>query len=566
MKVSDASAQIQSHWPLAIMAVIGAALIFTNLGTGYLWADEGDTAVLASNILKFGVPKAWDGVAFIDSDFGARENDRLVMVSSPWVQYYVTAASFLVFGQNTFAARFPFALAGWMSILLIYFIVWQVTANRWAAFSAAALLVSSVQFLLYSRQSRYYALSMLFTCLLIWTFFQMKSLWESVLFAVLAIVLFHIHPIGIVPVGLLAIFTLLLRRFAPQRRWFWFAVPAIVAFTIPWFAFARTGYTENAALVPSIRDFLARFAQYLIECASVTPLVGLVALLVAFFIQCRRKTRSLSSREQDFLVVIFAVILSYALAMTVTQRTAALWVTGIRYTSAIIPLVAMAAGVLIAKIAHQRVFVWMSILLVFAFTNLGQITPWVLWADKNPDPENKIVAVHVPHRLIDGVVATGALLFVRDLFRSNPGTLAASCEFLSKNAGAGDVVVTNYESEPLYFHTRLPQGMKIMKQDLIYEIAKRRNLPDYVFGVEHARWIVWRFNWDDYLGIRWADVEHRLLAEGAKISDAAQLEETGWENRENIHFHRFAGRRYLFPQDKDLSPAHIFRVDWTAGL
>jgi Dolichyl-phosphate-mannose-protein mannosyltransferase len=566
MKVSDASAQIQSHWPLAIMAVIGAALIFTNLGTGYLWADEGDTAVLASNILKFGVPKAWDGVAFIDSDFGARENDRLVMVSSPWVQYYVTAASFLVFGQNTFAARFPFALAGWMSILLIYFIVWQVTANRWAAFSAAALLVSSVQFLLYSRQSRYYALSMLFTCLLIWTFFQMKSLWESVLFAVLAIVLFHIHPIGIVPVGLLAIFTLLLRRFAPQRRWFWFAVPAIVAFTIPWFAFARTGYTENAALVPSIRDFLARFAQYLIECASVTPLVGLVALLVAFFIQCRRKTRSLSSREQDFLVVIFAVILSYALAMTVTQRTAALWVTGIRYTSAIIPLVAMAAGVLIAKIAHQRVFVWMSILLVFAFTNLGQITPWVLWADKNPDPENKIVAVHVPHRLIDGVVATGALLFVRDLFRSNPGTLAASCEFLSKNAGAGDVVVTNYESEPLYFHTRLPQGMKIMKQDLIYEIAKRRNLPDYVFGVEHARWIVWRFNWDDYLGIRWADVEHRLLAEGAKISDAAQLEETGWENRENIHFHRFAGRRYLFPQDKDLAPAHIFRVDWTAGL
>jgi Dolichyl-phosphate-mannose-protein mannosyltransferase len=548
------------------MAVIGAALIFTNLGTGYLWADEGDTAVLASNILKFGVPKAWDGVTFIDSDFGARENDQLVMVSSPWVQYYVTAASFLVFGQNTFAARFPFALAGWMSILLIYFIVWQVTANRWAAFSAAALLVSSVQFLLYSRQSRYYALSMLFTCLLIWTFFQMKSLWESVLFAVLAIVLFHIHPIGIVPVGLLAIFTLLLRRFAPQRRWFWFAVPAIVAFTIPWFAFARTGYTENAALVPSIRDFLARFAQYLIECASVTPLVGLVALLVAFFIQCRRKTRSLSSREQDFLVVIFAVILSYALAMTVTQRTAALWVTGIRYTSAIIPLVAMAAGVLIAKIAHQRVFVWMSILLVFAFTNLGQITLWVLWADKNPDPENKIVAVHVPHRLIDGVVATGALLFVRDLFRSNPGTLAASCEFLSKNAGAGDVVVTNYESEPLYFHTRLPQGMKIMKQDLIYEIAKRRNLPDYVFGVEHARWIVWRFNWDDYLGIRWADVEHRLLAEGAKISDAAQLEETAWENRENIHFHRFAGRRYLFPQDKDLAPAHIFRVDWTAGL
>jgi hypothetical protein len=407
---------------------------------------------------------------------------------------------------------------------------------------------------------------MLFTCLLIWIFFQMKSLRESVLFALVAILLFHIHPIGIVPVGALAIFTLLRQQFASQWRWFWFALPGVIAFTLPWFAFAHTGYSENASLVSSIRDFFARFAQYLIECASVTPLIGFAALLVLLLIQCRRRTRSLSSREQDFLFAILGVIFSYAVAIAVTQRSAALWVTGIRYTSAIIPLVAMAAGILIGKIAHQRPFVCGAILLVLAFTNLGQITPWVLWADKNPNPENKVVAVHVPQRPIDGLVATGCYLFVRDLFRSNPGTVTAACEFLRKNAGPGEVVVTNYESEPLYFHTRLPQGMKIMKQDSIYEIAKQRHLPEYVFGVERARWVVWRFNWDDYLGIRWADVEHRFLSDGAKISDAAQLEETAWENRENIHFHRFAGRRYLFPQDKDLAPSHIFRIDWPAGL
>jgi len=300
MKTSDAFASLRQHLPFALIAVIAAGLIFTNLGSDYLWADEGDTAVLASNILKFGVPKAWDGVTFMDSDFGARENEQLVMVSSPWVQYYVTAASFLVFGQNTFAARFPFALAGWMSILLGYFIVWQITVNRWAAFFAAVLLSLSVQFLLYSRQSRYYALSMLVTCLLIWTFFQMKSFRESVLFAVLAILLFHIHPIGIVPVGVLAILTLLHRPFAAQRPWLWLALPGIVAFTIPWFAFARTGYTESAVLVPSIRDFFARFAQYLIECASVTPLVGIVVLSVVLWSQWRLGIRLLSCRERDF--------------------------------------------------------------------------------------------------------------------------------------------------------------------------------------------------------------------------------------------------------------------------
>ena len=565
MKVSDASISIRSHWPLALLAVIGAALIFTNLGAGYLWADEGDTAVLASNILKFGVPKAWDGVTFIDSDFGARENDRLVMVSSPWIQYYLAAGSFLIFGQNSFAARFPFALAAWTSILLTYFIVWKVTANRWAAFSAAFLLVSSVQFLLYSRQSRYYGPSMLFTCALIWTFFQMGSLRKALLFALLAILLFHIHPIGLVPIGVFALVTLLHPSFATQRRSFWTVLPAILAFTIPWFALARTGYAENAALVPSIRDFFLRFAQYTIECASVTPLVGIAVILGVALIRRRQGSGFLSSRERDFLLVISAVLLSYAIAMALTQRSAALWVTGIRYTSAILPLIAMVAGVLIAKVSHQRAFIWASILFVFVFTNLAQITPWVLWADKNPDPENKIVAFHVPERIVDGLAATGSLLFVRDLFRPNPGTVTAACEFLKKNAEPTDTVITNYESEPLYFHTRLPQAMKIMRQDSIYEIAKGQNLPEYVFGVDHARWVVWRFNWDDYLGIRWADVEQHLLSEDAKISDVTELKETAWENRENIHFHRFAGDTYLYPQAKQLAPARIFRVDWPAG-
>src|SRR5437879_4572918 len=160
MKTSEALAGIRQHWPFAIVALIGAVLIFTNLGSDYLWEDEGDTAALASNILKFGVPKAWDGAAFLDCDHGTRLNRDLVMVTHPWVQYYLTAASFLIFGQNTFAARFPFALAGWMSILLTYLFLWRELRSRVVAFSAAALLVFSVQFLLYARQCRYCSLNL----------------------------------------------------------------------------------------------------------------------------------------------------------------------------------------------------------------------------------------------------------------------------------------------------------------------------------------------------------------------------------------------------------------------
>ena len=101
-----------------------------------------------------------------------------------------------------------------------------------------------------------------------------------------------------------------------------------------------------------------------------------------------------------------------------------------------------------------------------------------------------------------------------------------------------------------------------MRQDTIYETAQGYGLPEYVFGVDHARWAVWRFNWDDYLGIRWPEVADHLLAEGAQINDAAEIKETGWENRENIHFHRFSGDAYLFSQATNLPAARIFRVDW----
>jgi len=156
----------------------------------------------------------------MDSDFGARVNNDLVMVSSPWLQYYLAAASFWPFGENTFAARLPFAFAGWLTILLVYRLIWQSTADRRAALCGAILTICSVQFLLFCRQSRYYALAMLFTLLLIETFLRMKTSRQTALFAFVAILLFHTHPIGIVPVFALGALTLIDRGFSSQRDGF----------------------------------------------------------------------------------------------------------------------------------------------------------------------------------------------------------------------------------------------------------------------------------------------------------------------------------------------------------
>src|SRR5438477_6228459 len=266
--------RLRPHWPFTLVAILGLALVLSNLGKDYLWADEGDTAVLAANTIKGGVPKAWDGVTFVDSDKGARLNHNLVMVTSPWLQYYVTGASFVIFGKHAFSARLPFAIAGWLTVLVAYRLILQSTASRWAGFCAASILVSSVQFLLYCRQCRYYSLSMLLGLLLIWTFLRMKSARQHILFAVVAILLFHTHPIGSIPVITLGVLTFVYRPLSSQRRWFWMAVPAIVALTAPWIVLGGGGYVESMGSVQSIPQFVGRIVQYIIECASVTPLLG----------------------------------------------------------------------------------------------------------------------------------------------------------------------------------------------------------------------------------------------------------------------------------------------------
>ena len=579
------AARLRSHWAFALVAVIGAVLIFTNLGSDYLWEDEGDTAVLASNILKFGVPKAWDGAAFLDCDHGTRLNRDLVMVTHPWVQYYLTAASFLIFGQNTFAARFPFALAGWLSILVVYFFLWRSIGSRLTAFSAAALLVLSVQFLLYARQCRYCALNMLLICWLFWSFFRMKSTRDCVPFVIAAVLLFHTHPYGIAPVVALGALSLIYRPFAMQRRWIWFAAPAIALLTLPWLALSSlssSGSALNTTLPQSPGEFVERCVQAFIECTSVTPLIGSAILFIVAALLMRSKKKMadevardaattppesspalLETNEISILLSVVATVLLYALATAITQSSDSLWLVGMRYASAVLPLAAMAAAILIAKVSRGNPLIGLSLLLVFGLTKLAQLTPWVA-----ANPSGLIhfgkysVGAHVPAKIVDRFLGAGLLMYVRDLWHENPGTVAKSCKFLRENAKPGDVVIVNYGMEPTYFYTRLPQAMGILREYPVYNRARELALPEYVFGIDHVRWIVWRSAWETGPGYAINDVLREISARGAKITSVMEMEETVWENREDIHFHRFSDGTYLFPRTQTFPASRIARVDW----
>ena len=154
---------------------LGALLLFWNLGRPALWQDEAETALRAESILETGLPRmSLRGVLVTaQPSLAAHEgNASGVWTWNTWLPAYLVAASFAVLGPTPFSARLPFALAG----LLTLWLWWRLCADcesesadrrPWAPEAALALLALSPAYLLFCRQSRYYALVALGTVLVL---------------------------------------------------------------------------------------------------------------------------------------------------------------------------------------------------------------------------------------------------------------------------------------------------------------------------------------------------------------------------------------------------------------
>jgi len=154
---------------LAILA-LGAFLIFYHLGQRPLWQDEAETANLARNVLRTGLPKTFDGVNIISQEERREFGPDMIWRWSPWLQVYMSAAGQRISPGSTFWARFFFAVAGLGCIAAVYLLIRSRFDDKAWARASAALLALSVPFLLYARQGRYYSTGGLIVLLVLWAF------------------------------------------------------------------------------------------------------------------------------------------------------------------------------------------------------------------------------------------------------------------------------------------------------------------------------------------------------------------------------------------------------------
>jgi hypothetical protein len=255
--------------PIAYGLLLGAALFlcFYRLDARLLWGDEAETATLARNVLHFGVPKTSDGLneitllTVLGRDVVASKDG--VWTWSPWLQEYVAAASFAVFGPTTWAARAPFALIGWLAVVATGWLAFRIYRSHAIALAAIALLSSSEVFLLHARQCRYYSIIVLAEVVLVFAFHQLLIGRRSGAFALAGALIAQFYSNYIVVaanVPALILFATLL--YFRQRR----SLPAVILAgagfglaALPWLLYAHPA--RQAGFVAA-DDFWPKLAFY----------------------------------------------------------------------------------------------------------------------------------------------------------------------------------------------------------------------------------------------------------------------------------------------------------------
>ncbi|MFH1279322.1 MAG: hypothetical protein ABIK65_13190 [Candidatus Eisenbacteria bacterium] len=434
--------------PLLLILVVGAVLLFKNLGNVYFWVDEAETALVARTIGSgedgFNwLPRAWDGRNLVTEPGVSvncdQFNDDLVWTLSPWAMHYFAAAGFRIWGPTTFGGRFLFAMIGLAGILLLYWVGRLYTADSKTALLSAALLALNTPYLLHMRQCRYYGLLPFGFLLMLAGYRKLGRFRYDLLFLVGAIFLFYAQNSA-------CLFTLLgfwihFLLFGFERRLFFrFAAITIgiAALGTPWFLYSDPArvhrhiqHFHRPSFFPAIGEYLAAYNNHIFPFAILLayPLLG-------------QNRRILNLAACLFVPPILLV--SYLL-----------WPNP-RYTVFLIPLLSLLSGLMVVACFRRK--------RILGFAVLGALL------------------------LFHG---RAFLPFLYEITHDYDGPNEGIVEFLREHAGPDDFVFTFHNPLPIMFYTNLRMVGQITTSD---PEARRRveGLPSYLYSFKQADWIIER--------------------------------------------------------------------------
>jgi hypothetical protein len=439
-------------------AIVGMAaiLLFWELTEKDLWQDEAATAVLATRMLRFGRPLAYDGVNLLTIDMQDEDDDASLALRTgdpkqaiqyfsergdfkpdttwkwqPWGLFAIAAASIEILGRTTLAARLPFALAGLATVWLLFRLVRRQFDSFLMAALSAVLLISNSYWILHARQCRYYSVSSLFLVLTLAGYARWQWGGRSAAgFIAAAWCWFQVDYGTVLPV---------------------LAVLFLEAFLADWRAFRRTvttGLILAAALAPFVYfyDLAHRGSdaegtwgeRFLDNLFNVNEYVAPVIVVLAALGLLVWRWKSLAAAERRLVTLACGIILAFTLWIpTVTVYSF------VRYSIPAATVGALVtAWVAVRALGRYQRFAWLAAAVLI-------VTPWASLPMHAlaPPPDWWSGSVWYRSELQD---------LRAEIFGHQPDPNRIVIDWLRKNAKPTDEILINYEDFPLMYYLPNP--------------------------------------------------------------------------------------------------------------
>lgn len=468
---------IKNHLPWLLPTLIFTILVLLGTNAHPLWGDEAETVLFARNILRFRIPRGWDGVNIIGLADGIYLNSDLVNYVSPWLQFYLAAFSIRLFGDSAFTARLPFIFFSIFSIPLFYFLSHNITGSKRIAFLATLCLSLSVPFILFAYQARYYSLvSFAGIVLVLACQYLSKKSWAKILFVFSSVLLFYGNYVVFVMFFLSLVVSMMLVLWAKgDKRDKWGELRTFLQTTVvlsvitlfctaPWFMILQPWAGERiTGALPKSNNLLTLFsiitydAFYPFNLANAFPIL-FVPLIIWVIIRKLRHKESIV--QMSFLLFLSVFFLLGMVLVTLTTNARDTAFVNVRYTMVIFPYLVLASVWSIDKLISWKKGIGLLVLALYLFTTVFTLSkPRILLLDY-------LGEVTHPYLLPDKVVA----------------------DYLEKNATTGDTTFVSLDRDhvALMYHLRdkirfvnqvTPRNPRLFPKN-------REVLPRYVFDFQ----------------------------------------------------------------------------------
>jgi len=388
---------------------------------------------------------------------------------SPWLQIYLAALSFELWGLNTVAGRLPFALAGAACVVLIYVMIKKYFNDLpWARLSSLFLALS-VPFLLHSRQCRYYALGAFLVLICIY-FFRSKWQTRTVPFVILVMALAFLFY-----TNYLLFFSFSFALFLAAITFYRDELPlakvvalclSVFVFTFPSLLSFRLGQQFTFLNLSLFGIF---FREYFIDLFTfIIPLpIFLVIMWKLSQSAIKKSTISITPDERFILFLMLVIILNIASLSLIPQFF-------FRYLVHLYPLSFIILGWVVVRLYRYQKLSGVLLAILIGLTNWLHVQPleWVHLINRPRYNDFQMLTfTNVPLKL-----------YLSEMFVKYPDVNQSLINYFLKNAHSSDTIVTTYDDLPLMFYTSFT-----ILGGLQGRVPDRNHIPEWIVKRYYTR-------------------------------------------------------------------------------